>query len=301
MDWAAWFDKFSNVVVQLWNFELYQSGNNRVAVSQLVIALLFISVGIWVARKVTSLISKRLRKAQHVGAHTIYFIEKLALYTLFTIVVLVALPIAGIPITIFTVIGGALAIGVGFGAQNLFNNLISGLIIMFERPIRIGDIIELSGFHGRVMDIGARRVRVRRTDGVDVLLPNSSFLEQPVMNWTLSDSMMRGSVKVGVAYGSDTELVRKLMMTVTRAQDEVLEDQEVVVLFEDFGDNALTFDVLFWANVGRPMDLRRIQSSIRFAIDHAFREHQISIAFPQRDVHLDTLRPLEVTIKDPRP
>ena len=168
---------------------------------------------------------------------------------------------------------------------------------MVERPIRIGDIIEHSGAEGKVADIGNRCVRIRRTDGIDVLVPNSYFLEQDVINWTLFDSDVRGDLRIGVAYGSNIELVKKLMEKAAREHPRVKQNLEILVLFEDFGDNALIFNLQFWTRVTRPMDLRRIQSDLRFTLDATFKENGISIAFPQRDLHIDTLKPLEVRVQ----
>jgi len=214
-------------------------------------------------------------------------------------IVLIALPIAGIPITIFAVLGGALAIGVGFGAQNLLNNLISGIILIAERPIRIGDIVELEKERGRVEEIGNRCVRIRRYDGVHVLVPNSYFLEQRVVNWTLVSADIRSVVSVGVAYGSPVEKVRDLMQQSAEEHEKVSKDYPVEVFFEEFGDNALTFNLYFWTSVNQPMDIRRVQSDVRFKINALFAEHNIVIAFPQRDIHLDTSKPLEIHLKDP--
>jgi small-conductance mechanosensitive channel len=137
---------------------------------------------------------------------------------------------------------------------------------------------------------------MRRGDGVDVLIPNSHFLEQQVVNWTLSDSDLRGEVTVGVAYGSDTRKVHDLMLTAAKEQLKIHSTPEPFILFEDFGDNALAFRLYYWSAVDRPMDLDRINSAIRFRVDELFREADITISFPQRDVHLDTLSPLEIKI-----
>jgi len=279
---------------QLWDMPLYTSGDNQVLFNQLVIAVLVVILGLIFSRWVSNVFGKRLSTQGRLDRNAAHLLRKILHYLLTVIVVLVALPIAGIPITIFTVLGGALAIGVGFGAQNLFNNLISGFMIMVERPIRIGDIVEIEGREGRIDDIANRCVRIRRTDGVDVLMPNSFFLEQPVVNWTLSDSEVRGKVIVGVAYGSPTKKVRNLMEAAAKKHPRILQDHEIEVLFEDFGDSALIFTLLFWTHVSRPMDLRRIQSDLRYEIDDRFREEGITIAFPQMDVHLDTLSPLKL-------
>ncbi len=288
-------------VTMLWNAELFKAGDTAVTINQLVIALLVVLIGAVVSRRLTRLIQHRLMRSRRVDQHAAALVQKLLFYLMLAVIVLVALPIAGIPITIFTVLGGALAIGIGFGAQNLINNLISGLIIMTERPIRLGDLVEVADYQGRVEEIGNRCTRIRRPDGVDVLVPNSHFLEQPVINWTLFDNTVRGSVVVGVAYGSPTREVEELMRQAVAEQDKAMTDPEPIVLFEDFGDNALTFNVLFWTAVTRPMDLRRLQSDVRYRIDQLLREAKITIAFPQRDVHLDTLSPLRVQLTGDHP
>jgi len=295
-----WEERLADIwiwVVKIWNITLFSSGENDIRLNQIIIALLTICLGVIISKRLTRIVALRLEKGGRLTHQTSFVLQKVISYLLLVITVLIALPIAGIPVTIFTVMGGALAIGVGFGAQNLFNNLISGIILMVERPIRVGDIVEHESVEGRVADIGNRCVRIRRTDGIDVLVPNSYFLEQKVVNWTLFDSDIRGKVSVGIAYGSDTKLARDILGRVARAHPDVLSNKEVPVLFEEFGDNALTFSVQFWTHVTRPMDLRRIQSDIRYEIDDEFKKAGIVIAFPQRDLHLDTLKPLEVRIQ----
>ena len=282
---------------QIWEFELYGSGGVTIHLNQVVIAFLIIILGGVASKRISGMIGNRLNATGRLKSNAAFMIQRIIFYLLLVIATLIALPIAGIPITVFTVIGGALAIGIGFGAQNLFNNLMSGIIIMLEQPIRIGDVIELEEQEGRVQNIGNRCVRVRRTDGVDVLVPNSHFLEQQVVNWTLFDNAIRGSVRVGVAYGSPTDKVAAIIEKIASRHPEILSRPEPArVLFEDFGDSALVFNLLFWTQVLRPMDLRVIQSDLRFQIDAAFREDGIVIAFPQQDVHLDSLRPIDVRV-----
>ena len=248
----------------------------------------------------TGIISARLVRVSKVSETVAYTIGKIIYYVAAAVVVLIAMQVAGIPTTVFTVLGGALAIGVGFGAQNLFNNLISGIIILTEKPIRRHDIVEIDGMEGKVAEIGNRRTRIRRFDGVDVLVPNATFLETNVINWTLYDSHVRGSVGVGVAYGSPVKQVRDLMLQAAKAHDKVENTPEPTVLFTEFGDNTLNFVMYFWTEIQSPMDRKRLESDLRFAIDELFHEHKITIAFPQRDVHLDTLKPLEVRMINSR-
>jgi small-conductance mechanosensitive channel len=289
----------SDVVSTIWNATLFTAGDTDIKLNQLIIALLVAIIGMWLAKLFTGAVSGRLVRVSKVSETVAYTIGKVIYYVAVAVVLLIAMQVAGIPTTVFTVLGGALAIGVGFGAQNLFNNLISGIIILTEKPIRRNDIVEIDSMEGRVAEIGNRRTRIRRFDGVDVLVPNSTFLESNVINWTLHDALVRGCVEVGVAYGSPVKQVRDLMLQSAEAHDKVQTSPPPAVLFTEFGDNTLNFAMYFWTEIQSPLDRKRLESDLRFAIDELFHEHKISIAFPQRDVHLDTLKPLEVRmIKD---
>jgi small-conductance mechanosensitive channel len=293
-------ERIFNIIRNLWHAELFTAGDAPVHLNQLIIAFLVAVIGILVARRLTLAAQRRLMQFTTIDRNAAAAIQKIIFYLLIGIVIMIALPIAGIPITIFAVMGGAIAIGVGFGAQNLFSNLIAGLMIMTEKPIRLGDIVEVGDMVGRIDDIGSRSTRIRRFDGIDVLIPNSHFIENPVVNWTLTDADLRGTVSVGVAYGSDTRKVSELLRRAAEEQEDVLKDKDILVHFMDFADNALTFELLFWTSLSRPTGLRQLRSNIRFRIDELFREADISIAFPQRDVHLDTLRPLKISLVDER-
>jgi small-conductance mechanosensitive channel len=214
------------------------------------------------------------------------------------LLILFALRIVNIPLTVFAFLGGAIAIGVGFGAQNLINNFISGLIILAEQPIKIGDLVEVEGNFARVEDIGARCTKISTGANVQILVPNSMFLEKSIINWTLSDREVRAYVTAGVVYGSPVREVERLMLQAVREHKKVHKAPEPFVLFDDFGDNALIFQIHFWISMSRLTERRMIESAIRFRIDELFREAGIVIAFPQRDVHLDTQKPLELRIVD---
>ncbi|MBT8098713.1 MAG: mechanosensitive ion channel, partial [Gammaproteobacteria bacterium] len=207
-----------------------------------------------------------------------------------------ALGMLGIPLTAFAFATGAIAIGVGFGSQNIINNFISGWILMAERPIRIGDFIEIDAWQGTVEVVGNRSTRIRRSDGVHLLVPNSQLLERTVVNWTLIDQEIRTTVRVGVEYGSPVRLVSELIMKAVTEASQVKSEPKPSVVFEDFGDNALAFDAYFWCDVAGEKVLREIRSDIRFRICELFAENDIVVAFPQRDVHLDSKQPLEVRI-----
>lgn len=292
-------EPITSTLKSLWDLPLYRAGDNPVLLHQLIVALALVLVGIALTRRLARAVGRHLAQRRGVSAEGASTVQKLFTYVAYPVVVLIALPFAGIPITVFAVLGGAFAIGLGFGAQNLLNNLISGVILLLERPIRVGDIVELESERGRVEDIGSRCVRIRRYDGVHVLVPNSYFLEQRVVNWTLVSADVRGTVSVGVSYGSPVQQVHRLILQAGMDNPKVIRTTPPEVMFEDFGDNALVFTLYFWTDITAPMDLRRVQSELRFRISELFDQAGIVVAFPQRDVHLDSVKPLQVQVVPP--
>ncbi|MGB5491369.1 MAG: mechanosensitive ion channel domain-containing protein [Woeseiaceae bacterium] len=282
----------------LWDTVLFTAPSGQViTIGQLALVVALLVFGYLGSRFIGYLIGKRLANTK-LRPDIVYAFKRITFFTIFILVVLTALGLLGIPLTTFHFATGALAIGVGFGAQNIINNFISGWILMTERPIRIGDFIEIDDWQGVVETIGNRSTRIRRSDGVHLLVPNSALLERTVVNWTLVDLEIRTTVRVGVAYGSPVTQVADLIMQAVQAEAQVKQEPPPTVVFEDFGDNALIFDAYFWCDVGGEKALREIRSSIRFGISAAFENSGIVIAFPQRDVHLDAGKPLEIRMID---
>jgi small-conductance mechanosensitive channel len=283
----------------VWRFEVVRIGNQPVQVSQCVLALTIVLVGLWLARRTSRLIVGRIARVPGIKPNAVAAIEKLVFYALVVVVLAVALQTVNIPISAFAVLGGAFAIGLGFGAQNLFNNFISGLILIVEQPIRIGDLIELEGQRGYVQDVGARCTRIRRGDGVDLLVPNSRLLENTVVNWTLSDPQIRTSIGVGIAYGSPVARMKEILTSSVREHPNV-SPEPVIVLLEDFAADGLFFRVYFWTKIESEMEERTTESDIRCAIEARCAEAGITIAFPQRDVHVDSAQPIDVRLVPPK-
>jgi len=295
--------------VELWNLEVFAvqdtimvegrevTGSSSITVGKITTVILILTLGLWLASVASARISLLVRKRFNVSKTAATLLER-GIYILSIIVlVLLALDIVNIPLTVFAFLGGALAIGVGFGAQTLINNFISGIILLIERPISLGDLVEVEGVRGRVRNIGARCSQIRRADGIDMLVPNSVFLEKNVTNLTLTDTELRVTIKIGVAYGSPLREVTRLLEEALAAHGKVLKEPAPLILFEDFGDNALQFAVDFWVNVTNQADFRVVASDLRHMIERLFREAGIVIAYPQRDVHLDQTRPLEIVVK----
>jgi small-conductance mechanosensitive channel len=257
-----------------------------ITVLNIAIAALTLLIGFWVARWADRKVSSRLEQRE-VDAGVVQLIRRLFYTVVIVVLFITTLDLLDIPLTAFAFITGAIAIGVGFGAQNIINNFISGWILMWERPIRVGDFLEVGGMLGTVETIKTRFTRIRRLDGVRLMVPNSQFLENTVINWTIVDRQLRSHVRVGVQYGSDVEKVKRLLDEMLANNPDVLEDPAPTVIFEDFGDSALIFDAFFWIESTSERSLRGVRSALRFEIDRVFKEYDVVIAFPQRDVHVD--------------
>ena len=279
-----------------WNFVLSTAPSGQsITVGQVLSVVALLLVGYYGSRLVGFFLGRRLQKTD-LRPDVVHILKRIAFFTILILVFITALGLLGIPLTAFAFATGALAIGIGFGAQNIINNFISGWILMAERPIRINDFIEIDSFHGVVENIGTRSTRIRRTDGVHLLVPNSALLERTVVNWTLVDREVRTTIRVGVEYGSPVRKVADLILQAVTEQAEVKTEPHPSVVFEDFGDNSLVFDTYFWCDVGGEKFLREIRSAIRFRICDMFDANDIIVAFPQRDVHLDTKNALEIRV-----
>lgn len=205
-------------------------------------------------------------------------------WIVFLIIFLIAMHTSGVNVTAVFAASAALLIGVGLALQTLFQDIISGIFILVDQSVHVGDIIELEGKVGRVLDIRLRTTRAVTIDNKVLIIPNHLYLTNILFNWTENGTETRESVDVGVAYGSDVELVKKILLEVATAQPTVLENPAPVVLFTDFADSSLNFKVAFTLN--NSFEVRFTQSNIRFEIDKAFRENNITIPFPQRDIHM---------------
>ena len=288
-DWLA--DSWASAN-RFWNYELASDEDISLTVGKIISSVLFLFIGYFAACWISGLIGRRLPKlgVDEAGSHAI---ESLSFYGLLITFGLAALKYANVPLTVFTFLGGAVAIGIGFGSQNILNNFISGLILLAERPIKVGDLISIDGTFGNVTQIGARSTQIRTGENLDIIVPNSSFLENNVTNLTRRDDRLRTSITVGVAYGSDLRQVIKLLEQAAVSQTAVLDRPKPFVWFNDFGDNALAFQVHFFINARTLTAMKKIETEVRLTIDELFREHNIVIAFPQRDLHIQTPNPIE--------
>lgn len=271
------------------NYVFFTLGDYRLTLGALIFA-----IGLMIASFVVSLITRRavsrlgsLRSS--ISASQIYTVNRILHYLILVVGFILAASALGIDLTKLAIIGGALGIGIGLGLQNIVNNFFSGLIIMLEKSLKVGDFIELpDGLVGEVMQINIRSTLVRTNDNVDILIPNAEFASSRVTNWTLEDNLRRFRVPFSVAYGSDKELVRQAALEAAASVPLTLmeDNRKPVVWMTGFGDSSLNFVLGVWVDpeaVKRPSFL---MSEYLWAIDDAFRRHHIEIPFPQRDLHI---------------
>lgn len=300
-------DRIINTVKSIWNAELYFVEESdivegkkipiyRAITMGKVLRLAFILVVGWLLLGFISRRTKaRVLKNSAIPQSTADMIGKWAFGTGLFLLVLYALNAVRIPLTAFAFLGGALAIGVGFGTQTILKNFISGIIILFERPLKVGDVVEVSTITGTIQKIGMRASVIRHFDGIETLVPNSILLENQLTNWTFSSTIIRHSVIIGVAYGSPTREVASVLLAVAASHGLVKKDPPPEVRFDDFGADALNFTLLFWLDT-RKIARNQLASDLRYMIDKALSDAGITIAFPQRDIHFDRDVPLRVEL-----
>ena len=279
-------DGIMGVISTIWNTELFTLNAHPIQLSQLAIALLVLVIGLGMARRVSIRVGERVLPRLKVDVSASNAIQSIVYYSILVIAVLLSLQIAQVPLTALAFFGGAIALGFGFGSQNVINNFISGLILLIERPIRIGDLVTINGEQGVIAAIGARATKLESYMGSTFVVPNSIILENSVTNWNMPTASVKSIVGVGAAYGSDTSKVREILEGVIKGHPTVSESAENKVMFVNFGDSSLDFEIHCRIHPKNVLEAKSFESDIRFQIDKEFRKHGIEIPFPQRDVHV---------------
>lgn len=282
-----------------WAAELFVVDGQALTVSKVIIALSILTFGILMSGLFTSLLQKRLLGSLRLSGSAAAITSKMIHYTVVLMVIFFAMRLVNIPLAAFTFMGGAIALGIGFGAQKLINNFISGFILMVEQPVKVGDLIMLADNPGWIEEIGARSTRLKTLANTIIMVPNSYFLENNIINWTHNDNVVRGQINVGVAYGSSTREVKEALLRAAAEHGEVHKEPRPCVWFADFADNAMLFELYFWVTVTEHVSIQLVASDLRFMVEEQFRANNIVIAFPQRDVHFDREVPLKVEISRP--
>jgi potassium efflux system protein len=284
--------------IELWTSSSLVNGEtviNRITLGTVVNVAVLAVLTVFAAKRLPAVIEIVLRSRTGVSAGTRYATSALLNYVIIGIGIFAALSALGLQWSQLQWLVAALGVGIGFGLQEIVANFISGLIILFERPIRVGDVVTVGDKEGTVSRIRIRATTIRDWDGKELLVPNKEFVTGRLLNWTLSDTQTRIIISVGIAYGSDVEQALKILRDVVRAHPRTLKDPAPLIVFENFGDNALELSArCFLGSVDQRLT---VMSELRTAINQAFHEAGIAIAFPQRDVHLDTGGPIRVSLE----
>ncbi len=286
---AVWSLGLSDLLKLIFGFEFVSMYDVSITPGKILLVILVIIVTRILSRLVRILLKKNFSRKTWIDEGKEYTVYKLTKYALYGFGLLIAFTSIGVDMKLILAGAGALLVGLGFGLQYLFYDLISGLIILFEGPVKVGDVIEVEGLVARVQQIDIRTSKVMTRDGKYIIIPNSKLTGERVVNWTHGAALTRFHIKVGVAYGSDTALVKDLLYNCALRHPDVSKNREIIVRFEDFGESSLDFMVFFWAK--KTWVVETLQSEIRFDIDRQFRKNSIKIPFPQRDLHFKSTNP----------
>lgn len=270
---------------------LLRIGGTEVSTLGLAGALLFVVAVWWLASLIErSVLRAARRRSDDPSAYSrVHMLSRLLRYGVWVLATLVGLNLVGIDLSSITLVGSALAVGLGFGLQNVISNFVSGVIILVERSLKVGDFVDLeSGVRGHVREIAMRFTRVTTNDAIDVLVPNSEFINKRVINWTLDDSDRRLRVAFGVAYGTPKERVREAGIAAASAVAGVLTDvgREPAVWLVSYGDNAVNYELVVWAGRELTTHPASAHAKLMWALDDELARRGIEIPFPQRDLHL---------------
>lgn len=293
----VFFEKLIKFFPTFWHYTLFYADKNPITVSKLIFGIFFIIFGYLMIRFGIKQFDKKILGKLNVDIPHRYTIKVFLFYFLLSFLFLFILYFIQIPLTVFTFLGGALALGIGFGTKNIMNNLICGIVIVAEHPIRIGDWIEVNDLSGVVEHIGFRATSLRSLQNTHILIPNSIILEHSILNWTLSDKVIRSQIKVGVSYSSDVDKIKQILLKIINDHSRVLsynKSQLPVVFFSDFGDNALIFTINYWIAITNYIDLKIVSSELRTEIQKQFKKEGILIPFNQRDIHVKS--PIQVQL-----
>lgn len=279
------FERVLQWLQNIWNTEILKLGETSLTFRSFVIFIISIILLFYLTAKLKKLLALKILPRYKIDTGVSQSIATIVRYTLLILGLYIILQTSGIDLSALGVLVGALGVGIGFGLQNITNNFISGIIILFERPIKVGDRVELDEIAGTVSIISARATTVITNDNISVIVPNSDFINQRVINWSLNDRTVRFNFPVGVSYKEDPARIKKLLLEVADSNPGVLKDPKPDVLFDEFAESSLNFNLRVWSYEysSKPQVLK---SQLYYAIFEKFKEHNIEIPYPQRDIHI---------------
>ena len=265
--------------------ELFQLGESQFTTKTLLLLIFSFFLLFFFAGMIRKVLVNKIFPRYKIDVGVGQAIATIVKYTLIVIGVVIIFQTSGIDLSALGILMGALGVGIGFGLQHITNNFISGIIILFERPVKVGDRVEIDGLAGNIVKISARATTILTNDNIAVIVPNSDFINKQVINWSHNDKKVRISFPVGVSYKEDPERIRKILLSVVDDNPGVMKEPRPYIRFDQFGDSSLNFNVMIWTSdyIDRPSALK---SELYYAVFKAFREHNVEIPFPQRDIHI---------------
>lgn len=265
-------------------FKLIEIDKYSISVYNILLVIIIFFAVKGITYSLDNIIKKRLEKKGITDEGRSSSVTQILKYFVYILGFFIVVKSLGIDIDIILGVFAALGLGIGFALQDVFKDLISGIIILFEGNVAVGDVLEVDGLVGSVQEIKLRTSLIKTRDGIYMVIPNNRIVNEKVVNWTANHRVTRFNVAVGVAYGSNVNQVKQLLFKAVEEVPQISKEPEPVVFFHDFGDSALQFEVHFW--IHKTWEVEAIRSDLRFKIDELFRENNIQIPFPQRDVHL---------------
>lgn len=278
---------------QIIDYPLFYINQKPISLTSLIVGIIILLIFYFISRGLRKLIKNKIFPKYKLDEGIQLAILRILHYLIIGLGIILGVQFIGLNLTSLAVVFGLLSVGIGFGLQNIAANFVSGLIILFERPIQIGDRITVGDVLGDVESISLRATHIRTVDNVTIIVPNSEFISSRVINWSHRDPKIRLHVPVGVAYGSDIHLVIRLLLEVAQNHPEVLKIPEPKVWFTEFGNSSLNFELLTW--IPDPKRRPDVISDLNIKIDDTFRKNNITIPFPQRDLHIRSSVPLPVS------
>jgi small-conductance mechanosensitive channel len=264
---------------------LFTVGATPITLLSIINLLLMLGAVLLVSRLIRLYFLANILKRSRLQPSIQYAVGKVAGYLTIALGFYIALQTVGIDLSALAVVAGAIGVGIGFGLQNIINNFVSGLIILAERPITIGDRVEVAGVAGQVQQINLRSTMVLTNDNISIIVPNSEFITATVVNWSHGDPKVRMRLSFGVAYGSDLDKMRRVVAEMAARHPKVMREPHPEVFFTGFGDSSLDFELVVWTSEAT-FSPRRFRSDLFYGLEKVLREHQLEIPFPQRDLHL---------------
>jgi small-conductance mechanosensitive channel len=277
---------------KVFGLTLFSIGQTPVTLTSLILFLSFFIIFVLLSRWITKTLGSKVLSRLHIEEGTRYTLERVVYYTLVIIGAAFAFQFIGINLTGLAVIFGLLSVGIGFGLQNITSNFIAGLILLFERPVAVGDRVTVGDAEGDVIEINIRSTTIRTVNNIDIIVPNSEFVSEKVTNWSHGEKKIRLDINVGVSYNSDLDTVLRCLKEVADEDGHVLKIPEPAVNFVEFGDSSWNMQLRCW--IADPKQHPMIRSDINCAIVRKFRKNNVEIPYPQRDLHVRSSIPLSM-------